>query len=147
MGLPIRELHATNTGDETGHIILTKWIPVKKDNGKYCWPPDTPLGLDMWIPNVLDLKEEEGTVSVKIVESKEDTGLWLICFNDYFGSEQHLYANSKPIRKEEKDRYGDYKGYRDWIIDEHEKYNSLHVGTDIKMEAGDGPIAVTLERI
>jgi hypothetical protein len=128
MGLPIRELHVTNTGSETGHIILTKWIPVKKDDGRYCWPPNTPLGFDMWIPNVLGLKEEEGTVSVKIVESKKETGLWLICFNDYFGDEQHLYANHKPIH-------------------EDEEYNSLHVSTDIKMEAGDGPIPVTLERI
>lgn len=147
MGLPIRELHVTNTGEETGQIILTKWIPVKKDDGRYCWPPDTPLGFDMWIPNVLDLKEDEGTVSVKIVESKEETGLWLICVNDYFGNEQHLYANVKPIHKEEKDRYGNYKSFSDWIIDEDEEYNSLHVSTDIKMVAGDGPLSVTLVRI
>lgn len=147
MGIAVRELHATNIGDKTGSIILTKWIPLKKDNGKYYCPPNTPLGLDMWIPNVLGLKEEEGTVSVKIVESKEETGLWLICFNDYFGDEQHLYANKKPIHKEENNRHGNYKDYSDWIIDEDEEYNSLHVDTDIKMEAGDGPIPVTLERI
>lgn len=147
MGLPIKELNVTNPNDENGKgdIFLSKWIPVKTENG-YKWPPDTPLGYDMWIPNVLDLKIEEGTVPVEIVESEEETGLWLICVNDYFGNEQHLYANKKPIHKEEKDRYGDYKGFRDWIIDEDEEYNSIHVGTDIKMEAGDGPIPVTLKR-
>lgn len=146
MGLPIRELNVTNTGDETGRIILTKWIPEKRDDGNYYWPPNTPLGYDMWIPNVLDLKEEEGTIPVEIIESKEETGLWIICVNDYFGNEQHLYANKKPIHKEEKDRFGDYKGFRDWIIDSDEAYNSLHVGTNIKMEAGDEPIPVTLKR-
>ena len=117
MGLPIRELNVTNTGDETGRIILTKWIPEKRDDGNYYWPPNTPLGYDMWIPNVLDLKEEEGTIPVEIIESKEETGLWIICVNDYFGNEQHLYANKKPIHKDEKDRFGDYKGFRDWIIE------------------------------
>jgi hypothetical protein len=146
MGLPIRELNVTNTGDESGQIILTKWLPEKRDDGKYYWPPDTPLGHDMWIPNVLDLKIEEGTVPVEIVKSEDETGLWLICVNDYFGDEQHLYANKKPIHKEEKDRFGDYKGFRDWIIDEDEEFNSLHVATDIKMVAGDGPISVTLKR-
>jgi hypothetical protein len=146
MELPIRKLNVTNTGDETGRIILTKWIPEKRDDGNYYWPPNTPLGYDMWIPNVLDLKEEEGTIPVEIIESKEETGLWIICVNDYFGNEQHLYANKKPIHKEEKDRFGDYKGFRDWIIDSDEAYNSLHVGTNIKMEAGDKPIPVTLKR-
>lgn len=146
MGLPIRGLNVTNTGDETGRIILTKWIPEKRDDGNYYWPPNTPLGYDMWIPNVLDLKEEEGTIPVEIIESKEETGLWLICFNDYFGDEQHLYANKKPIHKEEKDRFGDYKGFSDWIIDEDEEFNSIHVATDIKMVAGDEPISVTLKR-
>ena len=69
MGVPIRELNVTNTGDETGRILLTKWIPEKRADGKYYWPPDTTLGFDMWIPNVLDLKIEEGTVPVEIVES------------------------------------------------------------------------------
>ena len=26
MGLPIRELHLTNTGDESGRILLSKWM-------------------------------------------------------------------------------------------------------------------------
>ena len=146
MGLPIRELNVTNTGDETGRILLTEWIPDKHADGKYYWPPHTPLGYHMWIPNVLGLKIEEGTVPVEIVESEKETGLWLICVNDYFGDEQHLYANNKPIHKEEKDRFGDYKGFRDWIIDEDEEYNSLHVDTDIKMKAGIEPISVTLKR-
>ena len=145
MGCPITEFHVTNTGDETGKILLTKWIPDKRDDGKYYWPKDTPLGFDMWIPNVLDLKEEVGTIPVDIIKSDVDTGLWLICFNDYFGNEQHLYP-FKPIHKEEKDRYGEYKSSRDWIFTEDDW--GLHVwAKSIKMEAGDGPIAVTLKRI
>ena len=145
MGCPITEFHVTNTGDVTGHILLTKWIPDKRDDGKYYRPKDTPLGYDMWIPNVLDLKEEEGTIPVKIVETNEETGLWLICFNDYFGDEQHLY-NFKPIHKDEKDIDGPHKSCRDWIFPEEDW--GLHVWVkDIKMKAGDGPIPVTLERI
>lgn len=146
MGLPIYEFNVTNTGTEDGDIFLSKWIPIKTEDGRYKWPPNTPLGYDMWVPNVLDLKEEEGTVPVEIVKSDKETGLWLICVNDYFGDEQHLYAHKKPIHKEEKDRYGNYKGFNDWIFDSYEEYNNLHVSTDIKMEAGDEPIPVTLIR-
>ena len=53
------------------------------------------------------------------------------------GDEQHLYAH-KPIHKEEKDRYGNYKGFRDWEFLDPDDWG-LHVGTDIKMVAGDGP--------
>ena len=144
MGLPKRELWVTNTGDPSGDILLSAYKPVKKEDGKYYRPPEIPLGYDMWIPNCLGLKPKEGVVRVKIVETKEETGLWLICVNDYFGNEQHLYTGEKPIHRPEEERYGDYKGFRDWIIDN--PYNSLHIGTEIKMVAGDGPTNVKPKR-
>jgi hypothetical protein len=144
MGLPKRELWVTNTGAPSGNIFLSAYKPVKKEDGRYYTPPEIPLGYDMWIPNCLGLKPEEGIVRVEIVETEEETGLWLICVNDYFGNEQHLYAGEKPIHRPPEQRYGDYEGFRDWIIDD--PYNSLHIWTEIKMKAGDGPINVKPKR-
>lgn len=144
MGLPIRELWVTNTGDRSGRILLSAYKPVKKEDGKYYAPPETPLGYDMWIPNCLGLKPEESVVRVEIVETEEETGIWLICVNDYFGDEQHLYVGEKPIHKPEEERYGDYEGFRDWIIED--PYNSLHIDTPLKMKAGDGPTNVKPKR-
>jgi hypothetical protein len=145
MGCPITTLHVTNTGDSSGSIILTKWIPVKEIvDGKrmYKWPPDTPIGFDLWIPNVLDLKEDEETVPVEIVASDKETGLWLVCYDDYFGDEQHLYAH-KP-------RFVEGTKKLDWEYEDSEENDfdmGLHVAVDsIKMKAGDGPIPVTLIR-
>jgi hypothetical protein len=137
------KLWVTNTGDPSGEIMLSAFKPVKKENGKYGYPPDTPVGYEMWIPNCIDLKPEEGVVRVEIVEAEEETGLWLICVND-FGDEQHLCAGKKPIHKSEEERFGDYKGFHDWIISE--PYNSIHVSTSIKMKAGDGPLNVKPKR-
>ena len=144
MGLPKEKLWVTNTGDPSGYILLSAFKPVKKENGKYGYPPDTPIGYDMWIPNCIDLKPEEGTVRVEIVEAEEETGLWLICVNDYFGDEQHLYAGEKPIHLPPEERYRDFKGFRDWKI--KNPYNSLHIGSEIKMVAGDGPLSVKPKR-
>ena len=143
MGLPKNRLWVTNTGDESGDILLSAYKPVKVERG-YIAPPDTPIGYDMWIPNCLGLKPEEGVVRVEIVESEEETGLWLICVNDYFGDEQHLYAGGKPIHLPPEQRFGDYKGFRDWKT--FDSFNSLHIGTNIKMKAGDGPLSVIPKR-
>ena len=144
MGLPKNKLWVTNTGDPSGDILLSAFKPVKKENGKYGYPPDTPMGYEMWIPNCIDLKPEEGTVRIEIVEAEEKTGLWLICVNDYFGDEQHLYSGEKPIHLPPEERFRDYKGFRDWKIKDH--YNSLHIGSEIKMVAGDGPLSVKPKR-
>ena len=142
MGLPKCNLHVTNTGDESKKILLSAYKPIKKDDGKYYMPPNTPLGYDMWVPNCLGLTEEEGIVDIEIVESKEETGLWLICYDDYFGDEQHLYTF--------KVRFIEGTKKVDWDEDHYDEsdnfYNSLHVGTNIKMKAGDGPIPVILVR-
>ena len=139
MGLPIRKLNATKIGDE---IFLSKWIPMKKGNGKYYMPPNTPLGDDMWIPNVIDLTEEEGTIPIEIIKSDKETGLWLACYDDYFGCEQHLFDfKLKPI-----------DGTKEFdFVEEHydntvDFYNTLHVSTDIEIKVGD-IIPVTLKRI
>ena len=150
MGLPIRELYATNIGCEsklTNEIFLSAYKPLKKDDG-YHRPPKTALGFDMWIPNVLGLKEDEGTVPVKVVKSDKETGVWIICVNDYFGDEIHMYA-CKPIHKAEEDRYGNYKSFRDWDFPDEDMEFGLHIWFDDLdgLVAGDGPIPVTLKRI
>lgn len=140
MGLGIKKFYATNTADESKNIFLSGWKPIKKENG-YCWPPNTALGADMWIPNVLDLKEEEGTVEVEIIKSETETGLWMACEDDYFIGEQWLYT-FKPIFKEDGKRIDWTKLEEDETIDE---FNSIHVRTDIDTETGD-VIPVTLKR-
>jgi len=70
MGLPCRELYATNVGDESNEILLSAYKPIKKNDG-YHMPPNTPIGFDMWIPNVLDLKEEDGDMF-----HLDDTWVW-----------------------------------------------------------------------
>ena len=142
MGYPITEFHATNVGDKSGWIILSKFKPEKRDNGKWYPPKDTQIGYDLWIPNVIDLKEEEGVVDVDIVKSDEETGLWLICYDDYFGDEQHLYTN-KP-------RF--IEGTKKMDYEFQESYDNFELGLyiwakTIDMKAGDGPISVTLKRI
>ena len=144
MGLPKDKLWVTNVGRKDGQIFLSAYKPVKREDGKYGYPPDTPMGYDMWIPNCLGLKPEEGIVRVEIVEAEEETGIWLICVNDFFGNEQHLYTGEKPIHLPPEERYGDYKGFRDWEISD--PYNSLHIRTEIKMVAGDGPLSVKPKR-
>lgn len=147
MGLPKREFYLVNTGDESGRIILTaEWHPVQHNDGKWYYPEEYPLGLDMWIPNFIGLKPEDGIVKAKLEMSEEETGLWVICVNDFFGDETHMYAQ-KPIHKPENKRYGNYKGFRDWEFPDPDDWG-LHVGIEnCKMEAGDGPLPVTIKII
>lgn len=142
MGCPITEFHATNVGDESGWVLLSKFKPEKRENGKWYAPNDTPLGYDLWIPNVIDLKEDEGVIDVDIVKSDEETGLWLICYDDYFGDEQHLYTN-KPRFIEGTKKF-DYE-----FQENYERFEfGLHIwAKTIDMKTGDGPIPVTLKRL
>ena len=154
MGLPIKELYITNPDPENlpdRHVLLTgTWKPVKKGE-RWIFPAGTPIGLDIWVPNIIGATEDEGPVRVEVVKSDSETGLWVICVNDYFGNEKHLYT-TKPIHKPVEERFGDYKGFRDWTFDDENDINEgwgLHVcvtGAD-DMEAGDEPIPVTLRRI
>ena len=147
MGLPIRKLYATNVdAEEQDMIFLSAYKPVKKEDG-YHRPPETPIGFDMWIPNVLNLKKEDGIVPVEVTTSNEETGIYLICVNDYFGNELHIYT-SKPVHKEEKDRYRDYNSFRDWYFPDDDVDFGLHIYFDDLKDfvAGDGPINVTLKK-
>ena len=139
MGCPIQQLYATNTQDETGCILVSAWEPVKKEDGKYYMPPHTPIGLDIWLPNVLDLKPEEGAVKVKVQISREETGIWLYCYDDSFSNEKHL-CNYKPGFKEGTKR-PDHK-----LFDDNDDAWEIHIASDIPMVAGDGPISITLVR-
>lgn len=140
MGLPHKKLYVTNTGDENGKIFFSTWKPIPSKDG-YIRDSSQPIGLDMWIPNVLDLTPEEGVVPVKIVESDKETGLWLCCYDDYFGNEQHLFNYKPTMNKETKSI--------DWneFWDDDNTGWEIHIWSEIEMVAGDGPIPVTLIRI
>jgi hypothetical protein len=138
MGLPIRNLYATRIENE---ILLSAWKPEKRKDGKYYRPDNTPIGLDMWVPNVFNLGESEGTVEVDIVPSNKDVGIYLFCFNDYFGNEQHIFTFKHKFKEGTKNI--------DWGYAERtcsENYWGLHVSCDIKTVAGDGPITITLTK-
>ena len=141
MGFPCRKLYATCIEDSM--FVTAGWKPEKKE-GRWFMPKDTPIGLDFWVPNVLNLTEDEGPVEVKIVPSEEITGIWLVCFDDYFGNEQHVY-NFKPRFKEGTAKL-DYTYQNEMEMNEEENFWGLHVATQIDMKAGDGPVPVTFER-
>ena len=142
MGLPKRTLYATNTNDETKNIFLSAYIPEKRD-GEYYRPKDIPLGYDMWIPNVLDLKFEDGTIQVEVIESEKETGLWLICENGDFLEEQWLQT-SKPKHQEGRTDKFDFN--EEHYENEVDFFNNLHIDTNIEMKNGDC-INVTLRQI
>lgn len=145
MGCPIQKLYATNIGTDSGKIFLSAYKPEKKD-GHYYRPHDTPIGFDMFVNNCLDLTEEEGTVQVTLGKSDTETGLWLICYDDYFGNEEHLY-DAKPRFVEGTKKF-DYE-YWDELCDTDDNidYCGLHVSSNLNMKAGEGPIPVTLIRV
>ena len=137
MGLPKETLYATNIDDESKNIFLSTYIPEKRD-GEYYQPKDIPLGYDMWIPNVLDLKIEDGTVQVEVIESEKETGLWLICEDGDSLEEQWLKTYKPKHVKGRTDKF-DYK-------EDVNVFNTLHIYTEIDMKSGDC-IDVTLKRI
>lgn len=142
MGLAKKILYATNTNDESQRIFLSAYIPEKRDN-EYFRPKDTPLGYDMWIPNCLDLKYDEGTVQVEVIESKEETGLWLIQEDEYFSEEQWLHTDKPKYQERRTDKFDFDENHYEEDVD---FFNGLHIDTNIKMKNGDC-ISVTLQRI
>jgi hypothetical protein len=144
MGLAHKHLYVTNTRDKSGYIIMTgDWKPEQNEDGNWFMPGGVPIGVDMWIPNIIDL-EINKQIEVKIVPSEKETGLWLICYDDYFGDEQHIY-NFKPRFIEGTDRIdAKYNNHMMMSEEIEENYWGIHVWSDIKMVHGDGPIPVTL---
>ena len=142
MGLAKKTLYATNTNDESECICLSVYIPEKRDN-EYYRPKDTPLGYDMWVPNCLDLKIEEGTIQVEVIESKEETGLFLIQEDGDFLEEQWLQTYKPKYIEGRTDKFDFNESHYEEDVD---FYNNLHIDTNIKMKNGDC-IPVTLQRI
>ena len=142
MGLPKKTLYATNINHETNDIFLTAYIPIKKEN-RYYRPENTPLGYDMWIPNVIDLKFDDGTIQVEVIESEKETGLWLICEDGYFLEEQWLHTDKPKYVEGRTDKFDFNEEHYEEDVD---FFNSLHIDTDIKMKNGDC-INVTLRKI
>lgn len=142
MGLAKKTLYATNTNDESECICLSAYIPEKRDN-EYYRPKDTPLGYDMWIPNCLDLKYDEGTVQVEVIESKEETGLWLIQEDGDFSEEQWLHTDKPKHQEGRTDKFDFDESHYEEDVD---FFNTLHIDTNIKMKNGDC-ISVTLKKI
>ncbi len=142
MGLPKKILYATNINSETKDIFLTTYIPIKKEN-KYYRPENTPLGYDMWIPNVLDLKFDDGTIQVEVIESEKETGLWLICEDGDFLEEQWLQTDKPKYVEGRTDKFDFNEEHYEEDVD---FFNNFHIDTDIKMKNGDC-INVTLRQI
>ena len=142
MGLPKKTLYATNTNNESQRIFLSAYIPEKKD-GEYYRPKDTPLGYDMWIPNCLDLKFEDGTIQVEVIESEKETGLWLIQEDGDFLEEQWLQTD-KP--KHIEGRIDKFDFNEEHYEEDVDFFNTLHIDTNIKMKNGNC-IDVTLKRV
>ena len=142
MGLAKETLYATNTNDESECIFLSAYIPEKRDN-KYFRPKDIPLGYDMWIPNCLNLKFDEGTVQVEVIESKEETGLWLIQEDGDFLEEQWLQTNRPKLIEGKTDKFDFNEKHYEEDVD---FFNNLHIDTNIEMKNGDC-ISVTLKKI
>ena len=138
--VPLNE-NLTNTNDESGLVLLSCYKPILNEDGQYYRDCTKPIGGDMWIPNVLGITFEDGVVPVKVVESQDETGLWMCCFDDYFGNELHLF-NYKPTMNKETKKI-DWDEFWD---DNHDERWELHIWTESNMVAGDGPIPVTLER-
>lgn len=142
MGLAKKTLYVTSTGDDSENIFLSAYIPEKKD-GEYYRPKNIPLGYDMWVPNCLGLRYDEGTVQVKVIESKEETGLWLIQEDGDFLEEQWLQTAKPKHREGKTDKFDFDESHYEEDVD---FFNSLHIDTNIEMKNGDC-ISVTLKRI
>lgn len=118
-------------------------IYQKKRDNEYFRPKDTPLGYDMWVPNCLDLKYDEGTVQVEVIESKKETGLWLIQENGDFLEEQWLQTDKPKYIEGRTDKFDFNENHYEENVD---FFNNLHIYTNIKMKNGDC-ISVTLKKI
>ena len=101
MGLPKGDLWVIKIDKDT-FLAAYKPLPAGVKRGSWKSPPNTPLGYDMFIDTDFfpELTQYDDPIPVEIVEAEEETGLYIACYNDFFGNEQHLY-NVKPVFNED----------------------------------------------
>lgn len=121
MGVGTRTLYVIRVEPDDENLHVSECYPTKK-NGDWCRPKGTPIGYEMFIPNIWPwLKFEDYPVEVRVVDSYKETGLYLVAIDDYFGNELHLY-NTKPILSV--NSFGNYR----YLEDETDPMSwSIHV--------------------
>lgn len=131
MGLPKGDLWVIKIDKD---IFLAAYKPLHAGVKRGSWksPPNTPLGYDMFIDTDFfpELTQYDDPIPVEIVEAEEETGLYIACYNDCFGNEQHLY-NVKPVFNEDGTRLDRRK------MQEVDELDGLHVNSKINAKAGN----------
>ena len=131
MGLPKGDLWVIKIDKDT-FLAAYKPLPAGVKRGSWKSPPNTPLGYDMFIDTDFfpELTQYDDPIPVEIVEAEEETGLYIACYNDFFGNEQHLY-NVKPVFNEDGTRLDRRK------MQEVDELDGLHVDSKIDAKAGN----------
>ena len=132
MGLPKGDLWVVKIDKDTTFLAAYKPLPARVKRGSWKRPPNTPLGCDMFIKADFfpELTQYDDPIPVEIVEAEEETGLYIACYNDYFGNEQHLY-NVKPVFNEAGTGL-DYSR-----MQEDEEFDGFHVSSRVDAKAGN----------
>ena len=132
MGLPKGDLWIVKIDRDTTFLAAYKPLHAGFKRGSWKRPPNTPIGYDMFIKTDFfpELTQYDDPIPVEIVEAEEETGLYIACYNDYFGNEQHLY-NVKPVFDESGTRL-DYSKMQD-----DEGFDGFHVASGIDTKAGN----------
>lgn len=125
MGLPKGDLWVIKIDKDT-FLAAYKPLPAGVKRGSWKSPPNIPLGYDMFIDTDFfpELTQYDDPIPVEIVEAEEETDLYIACYDDYFGNEQHLY-NVKPVFNEARTRLDRSK------MQEVEELDGLHVDSRI----------------
>ena len=132
MGLPKGDLWVVKIDKDTTLLAAYRPLPARVKRGSWKRPPNTPLGCDMFIKADFfpGLTQYDDPIPVEIVEAEEETGLYIACYNDYFGNEQHLY-NVKPVFSE------DGTGLDYSRMQGDEEFDGFHVASRIDTKAGN----------
>lgn len=111
------KLYVSRLKEGNKTLLLSEWKPIFK-NGEYYRPVGLPTVSGMDIPDFFPkLEVGDEPIEVKVVECKEETGLWLTAEDGYYGNELWIY-NTKPVLKEEgKNKSYDFEGNENsWLI-------------------------------
>lgn len=132
MGLAKGDLWIVKLDKDTTFLAAYKPLQAGMKRGSWKSPPNTPLGYDMFINADFfpEFTQYDDPIPVEIVEAEEETGLYVACYDDYFGDEQHLY-NVKPVFNEAGIRLDRSKMQKDEGLD------GFHVATKIDAKAGN----------